>query len=153
MVPLPRSSKSTRSNISFNRYEDAAKRAISAGLDGIEFHVAHGYLPWQFLSPLYNKRTDHWGGSYEKRLRFSIEAMRRIRKRIGDRPFIGYRINSTSFWEGDLEIEDIKRIHTDFRTRDRHRLCERIRRGSPLLDSYTDDLRRVGGSASLHPRH
>ena len=95
-------------------YEDAAKRAISAGLDGIEFHVAHGYLPWQFLSPFYNKRTDHWGGSYEKRLRFSIDAMRRIRKRIGDRPFLGYRINSTSFWDGDLEIEDIKRIHADF---------------------------------------
>ena len=95
-------------------YEDAARRAISAGLDGIEFHVAHGYLPWQFLSPFYNKRTDRWGGSYENRLRFSIEAMRRIRKRIGDRPFLGYRINSTSFWEGDLEIEDVKRIHADF---------------------------------------
>jgi 2,4-dienoyl-CoA reductase-like NADH-dependent reductase (Old Yellow Enzyme family)/pyruvate/2-oxoglutarate dehydrogenase complex dihydrolipoamide dehydrogenase (E3) component len=95
-------------------YEDAARRAISAGLDGIEFHIAHGYLPWQFLSPFYNKRTDRWGGSYENRLRFSLEAMRRIRKRIGDRPFIGYRINSTSFWEGDLEIEDIKRIHVDF---------------------------------------
>jgi 2,4-dienoyl-CoA reductase-like NADH-dependent reductase (Old Yellow Enzyme family)/thioredoxin reductase len=95
-------------------FEDAAKRAISAGLDGVEFHVAHGYLPWQFLSPFYNHRKDRWGGSYENRLRFSIEAMRRIRKRIGDRPFIGYRINSTSFWEGDLEIEDIKRIHADF---------------------------------------
>ena len=95
-------------------YEDAARRAISAGLDGIEFHIAHGYLPWQFLSPFYNKRTDRWGGSYENRLRFSIEAMRRIRKRIGDRPFIGYRMNSTSFWDGDLEIEDIKRIHADF---------------------------------------
>ncbi len=95
-------------------YEDAARRAISAGLDGVEFHIAHGYLPWQFLSPFYNHRTDRWGGSYENRLRFSIEAMRRIRKRIGDRPFLGYRINSTSFWEGDLEIEDIKRIHADF---------------------------------------
>ena len=95
-------------------YEDAARRAISAGLDGVEFHIAHGYLPWQFLSPFYNKRTDRWGGSYENRLRFSLEAMRRIRKRIGDRPFIGYRINSTSFWDGDLEIEDIKRIHADF---------------------------------------
>ena len=95
-------------------YEDAARRAISAGLDGIEFHAAHGYLPWQFLSPFYNKRTDRWGGSYENRLRFSIEAMRRIRKRIGDRPFLGYRINSTSFWEGDLDIEDVKRIHADF---------------------------------------
>jgi 2,4-dienoyl-CoA reductase-like NADH-dependent reductase (Old Yellow Enzyme family)/NADPH-dependent 2,4-dienoyl-CoA reductase/sulfur reductase-like enzyme len=95
-------------------YEDAARRAISAGLDGIEFHIAHGYLPWQFLSPFYNKRTDRWGGSYENRLRFSLQAMRRIRNRIGDRPFIGYRINSTSFWDGDLEIEDIKRIHADF---------------------------------------
>ena len=95
-------------------YEDAARRAISAGLDGIEFHIAHGYLPWQFLSPFYNQRTDRWGGSYEKRLRFSVEAMRRIRKRIGSGPFLGYRINSTSFWEGDLEIEDIKRIHADF---------------------------------------
>jgi len=95
-------------------YEDAARRAISAGLDGVEFHVAHGYLPWQFLSPFYNRRTDRWGGSYENRLRFSVEAMRRIRKRIGDRPFIGYRINSTSFWEGDLEIDDVKRIHADF---------------------------------------
>jgi 2,4-dienoyl-CoA reductase-like NADH-dependent reductase (Old Yellow Enzyme family)/thioredoxin reductase len=95
-------------------YEDAARRAISAGLDGVEFHIAHGYLPWQFLSPFYNHRTDRWGGSYDNRLRFSIEAMRRIRKRIGDRPFLGYRINSTSFWEGDLEIEDIKRIHADF---------------------------------------
>ena len=95
-------------------YEDAARRAISAGLDGIEFHIAHGYLPWQFLSPFYNKRTDRWGGSYENRLRFSVEAMRRIRKRIGDRPFLGYRINSTSFWEGDLEIDDVKRVHADF---------------------------------------
>jgi 2,4-dienoyl-CoA reductase-like NADH-dependent reductase (Old Yellow Enzyme family) len=95
-------------------YEDAARRAISAGLDGIEFHIAHGYLPWQFLSPFYNHRSDRWGGSYENRLRFSVDAMRRIRKRIGDRPFLGYRINSTSFWEGDLEIDDIKRIHADF---------------------------------------
>jgi 2,4-dienoyl-CoA reductase-like NADH-dependent reductase (Old Yellow Enzyme family)/thioredoxin reductase len=94
-------------------YENAARRAISAGLDGVEFHLAHGYLPWQFLSPFYNHRTDRWGGSYENRLRFSVEAMRRIRKKIGDGPFIGYRINSTSFWEGDLEIEDVKRVHAD----------------------------------------
>ncbi len=95
-------------------FESAARRAVSAGLDGVEFHLAHGYLPWQFLSPLYNHRTDRWGGSYENRLRFSVEAMRRIRKAIGERPILGYRINSTSFWEGDLEIEDIKRIHADF---------------------------------------
>ena len=94
-------------------FAEAARRAISAGLDGVELHLAHGYLPWQFLSPLYNKRTDRWGGSYENRLRFSVECLRRIRARIGDRPILGYRINSTSFWEGDLEIEDVKRVHLD----------------------------------------
>jgi 2,4-dienoyl-CoA reductase-like NADH-dependent reductase (Old Yellow Enzyme family)/thioredoxin reductase len=98
-------------------FENAAARAVSAGVDGVEFHLAHGYLPWQFLSPLYNHRTDRWGGSYENRLRFSVEAMQRIRKRIGDWSILGYRVNSTSFWDGDLEMEDIKRIHQDFEKR------------------------------------
>jgi 2,4-dienoyl-CoA reductase-like NADH-dependent reductase (Old Yellow Enzyme family) len=97
-----------------NDYESAAARAIAAGLDGVEFHMAHGYLPWQFLSPLYNLRTDGWGGSYENRLRFSLEAMRRIRGVVGDDKLLGYRVNSTSFWDGDLEPDDIKRIVGDF---------------------------------------
>jgi 2,4-dienoyl-CoA reductase-like NADH-dependent reductase (Old Yellow Enzyme family)/thioredoxin reductase len=94
-------------------YQAAARRAIAAGLDGVEFHMAHGYLPWQFLSPLYNHRNDGWGGSYENRLRFPLEAIKRIRASIGEQPFLGYRINSTSFWPGDLEMEDIKRIVAD----------------------------------------
>jgi len=91
-------------------YGAAAERAIAAGLDGVEFHMSHGYLPWQFLSPLYNKRTDRWGGSFENRLRFPIEAIRTIRRAIGSEPFLGYRINSTSFWPGDLEIDEVKKI-------------------------------------------
>jgi 2,4-dienoyl-CoA reductase-like NADH-dependent reductase (Old Yellow Enzyme family) len=91
-------------------YGTAAARAIAAGLDGVEFHLSHGYLPWQFLSPLYNKRNDRWGGSFENRLRFPIEAMNAIRRDIGQQPFVGYRINSTSFWPGDLEIDDVKKI-------------------------------------------
>ncbi len=94
-------------------YASAARRAIAAGLDGVEFHMSHGYLPWQFLSPLYNHREDGWGGSYEKRLRFPLEAMRRIRSAIGQEPFMGYRLNSTSFWPGDLELDDIQRIIAD----------------------------------------
>ncbi len=94
-------------------YGAAARRAIAAGLDGVELHMSHGYLPWQFLSPFYNQRTDRWGGSYENRLRFPVEALRRIRAAIGDEPFLGYRINSTSFWPGDLELEDVQRIVPD----------------------------------------
>jgi 2,4-dienoyl-CoA reductase-like NADH-dependent reductase (Old Yellow Enzyme family)/thioredoxin reductase len=98
-------------------YASAATRAAAAGLDGVEFHLSHGYLPWQFLSPLYNKRTDRWGGSYENRLRFPVEALHRIRAAIGDEMFLGYRINSTSFWPGDLELEDVKGIVPDLERR------------------------------------
>jgi 2,4-dienoyl-CoA reductase-like NADH-dependent reductase (Old Yellow Enzyme family) len=91
-------------------YADAARRAVAAGLDGVEYHMSHGYLPWQFLSPLYNQRSDQWGGSHENRLRFPVESMRRVREAIGDEAFLGYRINSTSFWPGDLEMDDVKRI-------------------------------------------
>src|SRR5262245_23740786 len=94
-------------------YGSSAARAAAAGVDGVEFHMSHGYLPWQFLSPFYNKRTDRWGGSYENRLRFPVEALDRVRKAIGDEVFLGYRINSTSFWPGDLELEDVEKIVPD----------------------------------------
>jgi 2,4-dienoyl-CoA reductase-like NADH-dependent reductase (Old Yellow Enzyme family) len=94
-------------------HASAARRAIEAGLDGVEFHLSHGYLSWQFLSPLYNKRTDRWGGSYEGRLRFSLEALRRMRAAIGTDPFLGFRINSTSLWPGDLAEAEVKQIVRD----------------------------------------
>jgi 2,4-dienoyl-CoA reductase-like NADH-dependent reductase (Old Yellow Enzyme family) len=94
-------------------HASAARRAIEAGLDGVEFHLSHGYLSWQFLSPLYNKRTDRWGGSYAGRLRFSLEALRRMRAAIGPGPFLGFRINSTSLWPGDLEDAEVKQIVQD----------------------------------------
>lgn len=98
-------------------YGTAAGRAMAAGLDGVELHLSHGYLPWQFLSPLYNKRQDRWGGSYENRLRFPLEALKRIRGAIGENPFMGYRINSDSFWPGDLEIDQVKQIVGDIEKR------------------------------------
>lgn len=94
-------------------HASAARRAMEAGLDGVEFHLSHGYLSWQFLSPLYNKRTDQWGGSYEGRLRFSLEALRRMRAAIGPDAFLGFRINSTSLWPGDLEETDVQQIVGD----------------------------------------
>jgi 2,4-dienoyl-CoA reductase-like NADH-dependent reductase (Old Yellow Enzyme family)/thioredoxin reductase len=112
-APMPKELEDHEIEEILGWYESAARRAISAGLDGVEFHMSHGYLPWQFLSPLYNHRQDRWGGSYENRLRFPVEAMKRIRAAIGDEPFMGYRINSTSFWPGDLELEDIQRIVGD----------------------------------------
>jgi 2,4-dienoyl-CoA reductase-like NADH-dependent reductase (Old Yellow Enzyme family) len=62
----------------------AAMRAKEAGFDAVQFHGAHGYLMCQFLSPLYNRRTDKWGGNAEKRRRFHLEVIRRTRSMVGD---------------------------------------------------------------------
>lgn len=88
----------------------AAARATAAGLDGVEFHLSHGYLPWQFLSPLYNHRDDAWGGDAERRLTFPVRCLDEIRGAVGGDAFVGYRINSTSFWPGDLETPDIVEV-------------------------------------------
>jgi N-ethylmaleimide reductase len=61
----------------------AAKNAIAAGFDGVELHGANGYLLEQFLSPGTNQRTDAWGGSVEKRMRFVLEVARETAAAIG----------------------------------------------------------------------
>ncbi len=116
-APMPKELEEHEIEILLQAYADAGRRAVAAGLDGVEFHMSHGYLPWQFLSPLYNHRSDGWGGSYENRLRFPVEALHRIRAAMGQEAFLGYRINSTSFWPGDLEMDDVKQIVGDFEAR------------------------------------
>jgi len=61
----------------------AALRAKEAGFDAVQFHGAHGYLLSQFLSPLYNFRTDSWGGSAVNRRRFVLELIGRVRRVVG----------------------------------------------------------------------
>lgn len=57
----------------------AAKRALRAGFDVIEIHNAHGYLLDSFISPASNKRTDEYGGSFENRVRFTLETVDAVR--------------------------------------------------------------------------
>jgi 2,4-dienoyl-CoA reductase-like NADH-dependent reductase (Old Yellow Enzyme family) len=65
--------------VTVSDFASAAVRAQEAGFDAIQLHGAHGYLMSQFLSPIYNFRTDRWGGSAENRRRFHLEVIRRIR--------------------------------------------------------------------------
>jgi 2,4-dienoyl-CoA reductase-like NADH-dependent reductase (Old Yellow Enzyme family) len=78
-------------------FGETTHRAIKAGFDGIELHGAHGFLLQNFFSPYYNQRTDHWGGSAEKRMNFALEVLKEIKDVIvkyADRPFlIGFRIS------------------------------------------------------------
>jgi 2,4-dienoyl-CoA reductase-like NADH-dependent reductase (Old Yellow Enzyme family) len=62
----------------------AALRVKEAGFDAVQLHGAHGYLISQFVSPLYNHRTDRWGGTPANRRCFVLEVIRKIRKAVGD---------------------------------------------------------------------
>ncbi|MDI3500957.1 MAG: hypothetical protein PWP22_728 [Thermoanaerobacter sp.] len=89
-------------------FGQAARRAKEAGFDAVEIHGAHGYLLNQFLSPYSNKRTDEYGGSFENRIRFPLEVVRRVREEVGgDFPII-YRMSAEEYVPGGLTIEDTK---------------------------------------------
>ncbi len=73
-------------------YADTVKLCKDSGLDGVEIHGAHGYLPQQFLSTNTNKRTDEYGGSLENRMRFLMEIMRACREHAEDGFAVGVRL-------------------------------------------------------------
>jgi 2,4-dienoyl-CoA reductase-like NADH-dependent reductase (Old Yellow Enzyme family) len=77
------------------QFGQAAMRAQTAGLDGVELHGANGYLITQFLSSAINDRTDGYGGSLENRARFVIEIVQSIRKRCGRDFHLQMKISST----------------------------------------------------------
>ncbi len=84
----------------------AAVRGREAGFDAIQLHGAHGYLMSQFISPLFNQRTDRWGGSPENRRRFHTEVVRRVRQAIGpDFPFF-IKFGVMDDREGGLFLEE-----------------------------------------------
>jgi 2,4-dienoyl-CoA reductase-like NADH-dependent reductase (Old Yellow Enzyme family) len=79
-----------------------AKRAREYGFDAVQLHAAHGYLINQFLSPLTNRRDDHYGGSAEKRRRFLMEVYRSVRGAVGaDFPVL-VKLNATDNLDGGL---------------------------------------------------
>ncbi len=73
-------------------YVATATNVQEGGCDGVEIHAAHGYLVMQFLSPLYNHRTDQYGGNTENRCRFLIEVAEAVRKRCGREFPLGTRV-------------------------------------------------------------
>jgi 2,4-dienoyl-CoA reductase-like NADH-dependent reductase (Old Yellow Enzyme family) len=86
-------------------FQDAALRAKQAGFKVIELHGAHGYLINEFLSPVSNKRTDAYGGSFENRIRFLLEIIESVRKVwTVERPLF-IRISATE-WKEDAWTEN-----------------------------------------------
>ncbi|RAH69973.1 NADH:flavin oxidoreductase/NADH oxidase [Aspergillus aculeatinus CBS 121060] len=85
----------------------AAVRAQRAGFDGVEVHAAFGWLPMQFLSPAFNQRTDHYGGSFENRCRFLFEIIDGIRRTCRPDFQIGLRISMERYGVPLTEIREV----------------------------------------------
>jgi len=88
----------------------AALRVKEAGADGVEIHMAHGYLINQFLSPFSNKRMDEYGGDVDRRMRMAIEVLRMVRNKVGPDFAVLCRISADEYVEGGLKIEDSREI-------------------------------------------
>lgn len=91
-------------------FGEGALRAKKAGYDGVEVHMAHGYLGCSFLSPLLNQRTDAYGGDTVKRTRFAFEVMQEIRRRCGRDYSVWCRISADEFLEGGMKLDEALRV-------------------------------------------
>ena len=81
-------------------FVSAAQRALRIGFDAIELHMAHGYLMHGFMSPVANKRTDQYGGSFDNRMRFPLSIARAVRAVVPSHVPLGARITGTD-WRPD----------------------------------------------------
>lgn len=89
------------------QFGEAALRVKKAGADGVEIHAAHAHgLLGGFLSPLYNKRTDEYGGDINGRLRLTLEVIREVRKTCGTDFIIDVRISGDEYSDGGLNLND-----------------------------------------------
>ena len=136
----------------------AAKRALAAGFELLELHFAHGYLAQSFFSPIANKRTDEYGGSFENRIRFLTETVSAVRAVWPDRLPLAARLGISDFTADSQTVEEsielIKRFKQDgldlidvsvgFNTPD----ISKIPWGPAFMAPYAERIRREAGIAT-----
>jgi len=104
-TPRQMSARAVQSHI--NAYAGAARRARDAGYNGVEVMGSEGYLINEFTAPRTNRRNDAWGGTPEKRMRFAVEIVRRIREACGPDFIIIYRLSLLDLVEDGNQWEEI----------------------------------------------
>lgn len=87
-------------------FAHAAKNAKQFGFDSVMVHGGHGWLQSQFLSPLFNHRTDEYGGSLENRARFPLMILRAVRQAIGEDTILEYRVSAEELVPGGISLEE-----------------------------------------------
>jgi 2,4-dienoyl-CoA reductase-like NADH-dependent reductase (Old Yellow Enzyme family) len=125
-------------------FAEAAERAVKANFDAIEIHAAHGYLLHQFLSPVSNKRTDRYGGSFENRIRLLLEVSESIRASIPKTMPLLIRISATDWFE----FSDNDELKNDFP--ESWTVTQSVQL-APLLAERGVDLVDVS-SGGIHPK-
>jgi len=91
-------------------YAQCAVLAREAGYDGVEIMGSEGYLINEFIAARTNQRTDEWGGSYENRMRFPVEIVRKVRERVGKDFIIIYRLSMLDLVEGGSSLEEVVQL-------------------------------------------
>jgi 2,4-dienoyl-CoA reductase-like NADH-dependent reductase (Old Yellow Enzyme family) len=95
-------------------FATATRRALRAGFNLVEIHGAHGYLIHEFLSPLSNRRTDEYGGSFDNRIRFALEVVEAVRAAWPEALPLWLRISAMDWadggWTLDESVEFAKRV-------------------------------------------
>lgn len=87
-------------------FVDAAKRTLAAGFEWLELHYAHGYLMHEFYSPLSNHRDDHYGGSFDNRIRLLMETLHAVRAVWPERFPLTVRLSVTDWIDGGVTVSD-----------------------------------------------
>ena len=88
-------------------FSSAARRAMAAGFDAVQLHAAHGYLINQFLSPIWNRRKDKYGGSLRNRSRFLLDVSSSILKEVGDDFPLLVKLTSEDFIKGGVTPKEM----------------------------------------------
>ena len=91
-------------------YVRCAKLAKKANYDGVEIMGSEGYFICQMLNKRVNKRTDEWGGSYENRMRFPLEVVRRIREAVGEKFILMFRLSMLDLVEDGSEMGEVLQL-------------------------------------------
>ena len=108
--PTPRAMTEPDIDRACHDWRGASVRAVEAGFKAVEIHAAHGYLFHSFLSPLTNRRTDHYGGLFENRARFLLRVTEDVRATIPDGMPLFVRLSCVDWVDGGWTIADSIRL-------------------------------------------
>ena len=113
--PVPKELSAAEIREVVEKFGAASRRALVAGFEVIEIHAAHGYLLHEFYSPLSNRRTDEYGGSFENRIRLTVEVTKTVRAILSDKGPLFVRISSTDWKENGWTLDDSVKLAQQLR--------------------------------------